>query len=327
MNMALRKHLLLLGAGFSRNWGGWLASEVFEYLLGTTDIADAPELRSRLWSAKLKGGGFEDALADLQAQYQRRQDADSKKLLEKLQSAVVMMFRDMNEGLERCTFEFSNDVARSLRIFLGSFDAIFTLNQDVLLEKHYMFVQGPPPHRWSGRTFPGVLAEQLGGKTPFSQARWTTSGEHKIPPNSQPIFKLHGSANWRTSDGSDLLIIGGNKSPAIQGLKLLKWYSEQFDEYLRTPNARLMVMGYGFRDQHINEHLRGAKASGLQIFIVDPAGSDVVERIKWPPGAVGAPGDPTDLEEMINGGSRRSLREIFGGDDVELGKLKRFFKS
>lgn len=34
--------LLLLGAGFSRNWGGSVASEVFEYLLGT------PELKSNV---------------------------------------------------------------------------------------------------------------------------------------------------------------------------------------------------------------------------------------------------------------------------------------
>jgi hypothetical protein len=25
---------MLTGAGFSRNWGGWLADEAFEYLLG-----------------------------------------------------------------------------------------------------------------------------------------------------------------------------------------------------------------------------------------------------------------------------------------------------
>ena len=32
--------VLLLGAGFTRNWGGWLASEVFEYLLGSPEIDD-----------------------------------------------------------------------------------------------------------------------------------------------------------------------------------------------------------------------------------------------------------------------------------------------
>jgi hypothetical protein len=30
-------HYLLTGAGFSYNWGGWLASEAFEYLLGAPE--------------------------------------------------------------------------------------------------------------------------------------------------------------------------------------------------------------------------------------------------------------------------------------------------
>jgi len=42
-------HVLLLGAGFSRNWGGWLATEVFEYLLGCPEIANDPNLRALLW--------------------------------------------------------------------------------------------------------------------------------------------------------------------------------------------------------------------------------------------------------------------------------------
>ena len=31
-------YILLTGAGFSRNWGGWLASEAFEYLIGCGEI-------------------------------------------------------------------------------------------------------------------------------------------------------------------------------------------------------------------------------------------------------------------------------------------------
>ena len=56
-------YALLLGAGFSRNWGGWLADEAFEYLLGCRQI-NMP-LRELLISHKRKGG-FEAALAELQ---------------------------------------------------------------------------------------------------------------------------------------------------------------------------------------------------------------------------------------------------------------------
>jgi hypothetical protein len=53
------------GAGApSYNWGGWLASEAFEYLLGAPEI-DA-KLRALLWANKEAGGGFEDALATLE---------------------------------------------------------------------------------------------------------------------------------------------------------------------------------------------------------------------------------------------------------------------
>jgi hypothetical protein len=51
--------ILLTGAGFSYNWGGLLASEVFNALLAGNDI-DAPT-RDRLFDA-----GFEQVLADLQ---------------------------------------------------------------------------------------------------------------------------------------------------------------------------------------------------------------------------------------------------------------------
>jgi hypothetical protein len=49
--------ILLTGAGFSYNWGGPLASEVFSQLLADKDIDDAT--RERLFIAP---GGFEQEL-------------------------------------------------------------------------------------------------------------------------------------------------------------------------------------------------------------------------------------------------------------------------
>jgi hypothetical protein len=49
-------HVLLTGAGFSRNWGGWLANEAFEYLIGSPEIDD--HIRHLLWTHKGRGGGF-----------------------------------------------------------------------------------------------------------------------------------------------------------------------------------------------------------------------------------------------------------------------------
>jgi hypothetical protein len=63
-------HILLLGAGFSHNWGGWLAAEVFEYLLGCPEIAGDDGLRSVLWRQQ-ETGGFEAALEQIQAEHRR----------------------------------------------------------------------------------------------------------------------------------------------------------------------------------------------------------------------------------------------------------------
>jgi hypothetical protein len=72
-------HYLLTGAGFSRNWGGWLASEAFEYLLGASEI-DA-YLRRLLWSAKLRGEGFEGALSVVQSAYASSKSTENRKRL------------------------------------------------------------------------------------------------------------------------------------------------------------------------------------------------------------------------------------------------------
>jgi hypothetical protein len=74
--------VLLLRAGFSRNWGGWLANEAFEYLLGCPQIDTGT--RDLLWRHR-RTGGFESGLGELQEAYFRRDDAISEQNLRKLQ--------------------------------------------------------------------------------------------------------------------------------------------------------------------------------------------------------------------------------------------------
>jgi hypothetical protein len=65
------RYVALLGAGFSRNWGGWLASEAFEYLLGCRKLD--PQTKGLLW-AQRNLGGFEATLADLQSTHAEHPD-------------------------------------------------------------------------------------------------------------------------------------------------------------------------------------------------------------------------------------------------------------
>lgn len=129
------KYYVLMGAGFSRNWGGWLASEVFEYLLGCQEVADSPTLRTLLWHHK-RINGFESALTEVRQNYVLNPNTHLNDLLG-LQAAIERMFSHMNRHLFTSDWELNQDGDRSITRFLAKFDAIFTLNQDQLLEHHY----------------------------------------------------------------------------------------------------------------------------------------------------------------------------------------------
>src|ERR1019366_5846801 len=89
-------HILLVGAGFSRNWGGWLASEAFEYLVGCPEISSNPLLLELLWRHQ-PTGGFENALAEVQADFIRDPQSNTNHL-QNIQGAVNQMLNDMNTG-------------------------------------------------------------------------------------------------------------------------------------------------------------------------------------------------------------------------------------
>jgi hypothetical protein len=100
-------HLLLLGAGFSRNWGGWLASEAIEYLLGHPDIVNNTVLRRLLWKHQESGAGFEGALEELQTAALRDPGGQARDRAA-LERAIAGMFADMNQAfIERIDFNFS----------------------------------------------------------------------------------------------------------------------------------------------------------------------------------------------------------------------------
>ena len=332
-------HILLLGAGFSRNWGGWLASEAFEYLIGCPEIMGDGSLNRLLWQHQLKGGGFEDALAELQLTFNRTQNKEDEQRLMAFQDALKRMFGDMNEGfLEYNKFEDTTFEPRMLRTFLSKFDAIFTLNQDILLEHRYLTDRSrlEGARSWRGKDMPGMQRLPTVYDPPsdddgsWAKPIWVPRGESdfEVMDGYQPFFKLHGSSNWRIHDGSSLLVMGGGKAAAIGQHKILKWYAEQFDRLLSQPGTSLMVIGYGFRDEHINKAITGAvETSGLRMFIICPEGADLARTLN--PTSKVSIYDPTPLEETFKlaliGASRRGLRDTFGGDGAEHRKVVRFF--
>jgi hypothetical protein len=321
--------VLLLGAGFSRNWGGWLASEAFEYLIGLPDLQREPEVIELLWQHQ-PTGGFEGALAELQKRYsdKKRRSIDHVRPLYALQDAISRMFYDMNRGYLEVGF----GLVAHMRALLSRFDAIFTLNQDILLERcywHNASFAGLEAHRWAGCYLPGISAPRSLSEFEYDRwllEHWTVLNEipERIDSNLQPIFKLHGSSLWRRQNASsDLLIIGGQKHAAISNDPLLKRYNDIFRNTLTTENARLMVIGYGYKDEHINRVVREGEHSGLKIFNISPEGADAwTETPNSGPGSIRG---RNFLEPMLIGASRRSILEGADPSKAEYQKINRFF--
>ena len=329
-------HILLVGAGFSRNWGGWLASEVFNALLAFPDIQGDQYLRNLLWSNQ-HTGGFENALADVQRAYLQDAAAPGHDL-QVLQHAVLYVFQGMsNAYLEIRGIEFQQHINRMLRTFLVRFDAIFTLNQDVLLDHHYLNANLglTAPQRWpNGGQLPGMRRipnQQHAFPAPsWGRDAWVPlqPAEFLIRPLAQPFFKLHGSTNWRDTQGGQMLVIGGDKSQAIQSHQVLTWYFERFEDYLNRPNTKLMVIGYGFRDPHINRPIIDAISnSGLRFFVINSLGANVVKYAN--PSFGGAIYAPNELDDAfhagLTGASQRNLLDTFGNDAVSHDQVMGFF--
>lgn len=329
------KHVALLGAGFSRNWGGWLASEAFEYLLGCKEISEDPHLQGLLWKHQ-ETGGFEDALDELQTLYLRDPQGNERQLTA-MQAAVAGMFTDMNRAfVELVDWEFQReDRSRLIQRFLTRFDAVFSLNQDLLLERHYCNrnVALVGARSWLGAELPGMQRtpspEPLHSEC-WARSTWTPrpASEFRFNAQHQPLFKLHGSANWRNPDGKPLLVMGGGKAIEIGRNPILSWYAKQFENWVNQPGARLMVIGYGFRDLHINAIISQAVSRGLRMFVIAPDGAELAYKLS-PTRQRAQIIVPSEIEQTLKqsliGASRRPLRETFGGDSAEFNKVMRFF--
>jgi hypothetical protein len=316
-------HYLLTGAGFSRNWGGWLANEAFEYLLGAPEIDD--HLRNILWSTKLTSGGFEAALSIVQGAYSSTKSDEDKRHLDRLTQAIIGMFDAMQTAFNKLDYR---DSELRLRRFLAQFDAIFTLNQDTLLETLYA-----GPVRWSERWYGSYLPYMNFVEKPAVPYAFMLR-EPMMPDstfvadeNHQPIYKLHGSCNWfAESQGERLLVMGGNKTGSISTFQVLARYQTDFRTMLLQQDTHLMIIGYSFGDAHINQGIEAAAANGAKIFIVDTLGVDVIDKRN----VQRMPEPPTELMRAlmprIIGASRRPLGEIIDSGQLEYEKVLRFFE-
>ncbi|MCX7307064.1 MAG: hypothetical protein NTZ72_03590 [Afipia sp.] len=321
----------MLGAGFSRNWGGFLADEAFGYLIGCPEVRADAAVQAALHRRRT-AGGFESALSDIQGSYLHSKGATEKASLDRAQSAITSMFAAMDKGFAERPFEPQNDIAYLVRTFLAKFDAIYSLNQDCLPEIRYLNdnVMLGSSGKWAGWQLPGMRPVHDPNRDPLRPTpgkRTPDAANFRVAPNLQPFIKLHGSHNWIADGGDPLMILGANKSTSIAALDVLRWYLDLFGQEFDKP-TRLMIIGYGFRDPHINENLlTAARAKRLELFLVDALGADALDQNNnTKRGAIYV---RSEIDEILSpaliGTSNRSLLSTFNEDRTEHAKFMRFF--
>lgn len=353
-------HILLTGAGFSKNWGGWLAAELWAVILSHPKIQINENLKEIIW--KYRDGGFEEIFED-----ERVRTLYLKDYTEAVTESLLEMHRALKTSRQtlRGNEQRSN---RPSRIFFSQiipkFHSIFTLNQDLFFESlhpgfdEYSIATNPQSSRYFYPHVSGCGYEKYKSIHGFEWLNNLTlnetqkinatlvvnakpyelridSGHCPLPHQIQshqdkkptPYYKLHGSLNFYVK-ASQLLIMGTKKLTQIEddGKTLLKKYLEDFKSTLMQKSSKLMIIGYSFSDEHINKIIFEAAEKGdLKLWIIDPSGLEsIIKKINEKNSS--SKNFENLLKKSLISISSSNLKEIFNVSDLEMDMLnKRFF--
>lgn len=308
--------VMLTGAGWSRNWGAPVAAEVRDRLLAHQSVRTRPALRELL----LRNTSFEVALAESHKSPFTSSDREA------LESAILSEFKEIDSGMERLgesrhpnLYQIQQLVWDLCWVHPSDTGYFFTLNQDLWPERGL----------YNGHTRPGYPVPRLPGMKlrdlsqhifdtrvgPFSDNLLMAPCEEEMAkplPGALNVLKLHGSFNWRSEADGALMVVGDGKHSQIAGSRVLNWYSDIFRAVLHQGKKRLLIVGYGFGDNHINQTIADAiQQAELKIFIWNTSNS-IETRVREARGANGASVGETMWSGLLSTSSR-PMSEVFTG--------------
>lgn len=269
MNINSKNQILLTGAGFTKNFGGFLGHEMWSLIFNHPLIQSNAKLKEVLIYEPNYELAYNDIIND---------SGSSEEEVNIIKKAVEEAYGNLDDNIKKWNFNSDNPTSLNiygLRDLLTLFNGtgsnkqgfFFTLNQDIFMER-----------------------EQF-NKIPLGMSRlshtpiWDFKKEHyKTMPDSETVdsmkdisncgnllyIKLHGSYGWMSSNNRSQMVIGGNKLDYINKEPLLKWYLEIFNNVINSDNKKIVIIGYGFADKHINNIiLEGIKNYNLKLIIID----------------------------------------------------------
>ncbi|MBI5414994.1 SIR2 family protein [Candidatus Peregrinibacteria bacterium] len=309
--------IILTGAGFTANFGGFLSPEMWARILNNPLIQKKKCLREEL----LNDFDFEEVHYHLfHSRYGQYSDEDRVDFMQAVEEAYkhlderIKGWRASENPLRTCIEESFGIESKQERKF------IFTLNQDLFVERVFHYKPA------GVQAFKGDIYEidsQI-KKTDFvklPEEKSLEELENDINSYKGPTYiKLHGSYGWISGTGANQLVIGMNKKEDIEKEPLLKAYYNFFEEVIAS-TKKILVIGYGFGDTHINRVLyNGIEKSNLKLYIVNPTLPKFLKtifhtqapRIKLGNGTPSdPPADPYKFWGSVSGYFPYTLNEIF----------------
>jgi len=304
MDIQSSENVLLLGAGFTKNFGGLLAEEMWAEIFNHEKIQAHPRIRKMMmkdfdyesvYYSVLEGFKDGESLFPPVGFTHEEKDAITKATKSAYEYIDYILREHIINHPYPNKLKYVNDLIFQLGsqgyIFMKPSENgihgtsfivtknksfIFTLNQDLFFERLYtncfhaeLSIPGIDNNpEWFTTYYNKPLEESDYCKLPNEEK---LNNEDILLEGNYLLVKLHGSYNWTSFDGSDIMVIGRGKKEKIQKEPLLKRYFDIFDYVLSHERHRLFIIGYGFGDKHINEIISKAVTKNeLKIYILSP---------------------------------------------------------
>lgn len=248
---------ILTGAGFSANVGTPVASALNEQiftLLHARGHADAAHL--------VREHGYEKAFDKLEPSDDAF-DRIKRATMDAFMAIDVLHRSIMPTQVERQKHYASLWHMINILALAGNDGYIFTINYDMVVERFWSVGNNSKvaivrPYLEENDWF---MQESLG--LGLESANLTVNLDVPVPSGCK-YLKLHGSIDrWRSGVYP---VIGATKQEDLNRDPLLRQYWTEFESALNRGDVRLLVIGYGFGDEHINDKLVNATNHGIRIF-------------------------------------------------------------
>jgi len=281
MILKINDLILLTGAGFTKNFGGFLGEEMWAKIFNAGyDKQQTSDEHKKIRLLLLKEFNYEEIYSKVIENKKREYSQDQTLYM---QQCIFRAYELLDKAIK------TGEARNLLRTFYKRFLLYeiyerdkksvlwFTLNQDLLVER---MMQEDDYNTVGMRSFKIGADDEFRGSNSIHLPELTSIEKlnneiDKSKPKLTQYIKLHGSYGWKHSShigGQDAMVLGINKEDILTKEPLLKGYFNLFKNTINQKYKRLLIIGYGFNDPHINRIISQAvkNKNKLKLHIITP---------------------------------------------------------